>query len=254
MYSDVHELNYSKIKTYLECPLLYKYKYMDGRKEGLVPASSLGVSIHRALEEYHRNSNDPSEILAYYDDCWLGAGYKSAGEQMEYYLKGQKMLERYAEHEYERTSTVDSTEREFIFQEGKWTIRGKIDRTDKHTDGTWEVIDYKTGEDIDFEAKITDSLQLGIYAVGAQRAWNLKKGKASFYFTAFDKKESANFEDFDEKAILAKFIEVGEKIEAGLFEPDLSHCQHCAFRNRCEKSSCPDPEPEGPDFSGNNPA
>ena len=33
MYSDVHELNFSKIKTYLECPLLYKYKYMDGRKE-----------------------------------------------------------------------------------------------------------------------------------------------------------------------------------------------------------------------------
>ena len=38
MYHDVHELNFSKIKTYLECPLLYKYKYMDGRKEGLVPA------------------------------------------------------------------------------------------------------------------------------------------------------------------------------------------------------------------------
>ena len=90
MYSDVHELNFSKIKTYLECPLLYKYKYMDGRKEGLVAASSLGVSIHRALEEYHRNSNDPSELLSYYDDCWLGAGYTSAAQQMEYYLKGKK--------------------------------------------------------------------------------------------------------------------------------------------------------------------
>ena len=89
MYSDVHELNYSKIKSYQECPLLYKYKYIDGRKEGLVPASSLGVSIHRALEQYHRHSNDPSELLSYYDDCWLGAGYSSAAEQMEYYLKGE---------------------------------------------------------------------------------------------------------------------------------------------------------------------
>ncbi|MBR3632521.1 MAG: PD-(D/E)XK nuclease family protein [Elusimicrobiaceae bacterium] len=253
MYNDVHELNFSKIKTYLECPLLYKYKYIDGRKEGLVAASSLGVSIHRTLEQYHRHSNDPSELLAYYDDCWLGAGYKSAAEQMEYYLKGKQQLEKYAEREYARKTTVDSTEREFIFTEGKWTLRGKIDRTDKHPDGSWEVIDYKTGDDIDLEAQITDSLQMGIYAIGAQRAWNIKKGKASFYFTAFDKVVSAPFEAFDEAKILGKFIEVGQKIEAEQFEPDTSHCATCAFRNRCEKSICPDEEKE-PDFSGNTPA
>ena len=254
MFHDVYELNYSKIKTYLECPLLYKYKYIDGRKEGLVAASSLGVSIHRTLEEYHRNSNDPSELLSYYDDCWLGAGYKSAAEQMEYYLKGQKQLEKYAEHEYERKTTVDSTEREFIFKEDKWTLRGKIDRTDKYPDGSWEVIDYKTGDDIDLDLSITDSLQLGIYAIGAQRAWNMKKGKASFYFTAFDKVVSAPFEAFDEKKILGTFISVGEKIEAGNFEPNTSHCADCAFRNRCAKSVCPDPEPDKSDFSGNTPA
>ena len=39
MYSDVYELNYSKIKTYLECPVLYKYKYIEGKREGLVHAS-----------------------------------------------------------------------------------------------------------------------------------------------------------------------------------------------------------------------
>lgn len=90
MYSDVYELNFSKIKTYQECPVLYKLKYIEGKREGLVPASSLGVSIHRALEAYHKESNDPSELLSYYDDCWLGAGYASAGEQMEWYLKGKK--------------------------------------------------------------------------------------------------------------------------------------------------------------------
>ncbi len=253
MYSDVHELNFSKIKSYLECPLLYKYKYIDGRKEGLVPASSLGVSIHRALEAYHAQSNDPAELLSFYDDCWLGAGYTSAGEQMQYYLKGKKMLEVYAQREYERKTTVDSTEREFIFQEGPWTLRGKIDRIDKHPDGSWEVIDYKTGDDIDLNAAVTDSLQLGIYAVGARRAWNLQKGKATFYFTAFDKTVSAPFDAFDEKAILGQFIAVGEKIAAGCFEPDGTHCPDCAFRHRCEKSTCAE-ELSAPDFSGKTPA
>lgn len=239
MYSDVYELNYSKIKSYLECPLVYKYKYIEGKKEGLVPASSLGVSIHRALEAYHACSNDPSEILSYYDDCWLGAGYKSAGEQMEWYLKGKKMLEDYAQAEYSRKTTVDSTEREFIFTHGEWTLRGKIDRVDKHPDGSWEVIDYKTGTDVDLSLPVTDSLQLGIYALGAQRAWNMKNGRASFYFVAFNKKVSASFEAFDADKILSTFIAVGEKVRDNIFEPDCTHCSACAFNTRCEHAKLP---------------
>jgi len=240
MQSDVRELNYSKIKTYQECPLLYKYKYIDGKREGLVPASSLGVSIHRTLEEYHSRSNDPSELLSYYDDCWLGAGYASAGEQMEWYLKGKKMLEMYEQAEYERKSVVDSTEREFIFEEGGWIFRGKIDRTDKLPDGSWEIIDYKTGTDVDLSIPVTDSLQLGIYAVGARRAWNIQKGKATFYFTAFNTRRSAPFEDFDEEKIIRTFTEVGQKIEAQEFSPNHAHCAQCPFNTRCAQAVLPE--------------
>ena len=239
MQNDPHELNFSKIKTYRECPLLYKYKYIEGKREGLVPASSLGVSIHRTLEEYHRQSNDPSELLSYYDDMWLGAGYASAGEQMEWYLKGKKMLETYAQREYERKTTVDSTEREFIFQEGEWTLRGKIDRIDKRPDGSWEVIDYKTGTDVDLSQPITDSLQLGIYAVGARRAWHLERGKATFYFIAFDQTQSAPFESFDEQKILETFIKTGEKIVAEDFSPNTANCANCPFNTRCESAVLP---------------
>lgn len=233
MYSDVHELNYSKIHAYQLCPLLYKYKYMDGRREGLTPASSLGVSIHRTLEEYHRHSNDPSELLSYYDDCWMSAGFTSAGEQMEWYVKGQKMLEVYREHEYERKTTVDSTEREFIFEESGWTLRGKIDRIDKWPDGSWEVIDYKTGTDVDINQAITDSLQLGIYAIGARRAWNMKQGRATLYYIAFDKKVSASFDEFNEQKILDTFFSVGKHIEAGEFAPNHEACAACLFNRRC---------------------
>ncbi len=242
MQSDPHELNFSKIKTYRECPLAYKLKYIDGKKEGLTPSSSLGVSLHRTLEAYHSQSNDPSELLSYYDDCWMGAGYKNAGEQMEWYLKGRKMLETYQAREYERKTTVDSTEREFIFQEGEWTLRGKIDRIDKLPDGSWEVIDYKTGTDVDLTAPVTDSLQMGIYAVGARRAWNMQQGKASFYFVAFDQVHSAPFEAFDEQQIIDTFIQTGKRIVAQEFEPNTAQCANCAFNTRCDKAVLPPQE------------
>ena len=147
------------------------------------------------------------------------------------------MLETYAEHEYERKTTVDSTEREFIFEEKPWTFRGKIDRIDKHPDGSWEVIDYKTGTDVDVSLAVTDSLQLGIYAVGARRAWNLQKGKATFYYVAFDKTVSEPFEAFDERKILDTFIEVGKKIEVNDFEPNLAQCENCPFNGRCTQQA-----------------
>ena len=231
------ERNYSKVKTYRECPYLFKLKYVLGKREGLIPATSLGVSIHRTLEAYHAQSNDPSELLRYYNRYWLGAGYSSAAEQMEYYLKGKRMLEVYEQNEYSRNSTVHNTEKEFIFDYEGWTFRGKIDRIDKLPDGTWEVIDYKTDAVVDENFDIKQSLQLGIYSIGARRAWNMQQGKATIYFVAVDKKVSADFSIFEEKQILDTFISAGESIEAGEFEPNTSHCALCLMNNRCPYST-----------------
>jgi len=231
------ELNYSKVKTYSDCPYLYKLKYVEGKREGLSAATSLGVSVHRTLEQYHANSNNPEDILRYYNRFWLGAGYSSAGEQMEYYLKGRNLLEVYAKHEAERKTEVEATEKEFIFDYDGWTFRGKIDRIDKYPDGTWEVIDYKTDAAVDENYDIKSSLQLGIYSVGARRAWNLQKGKATIYFVTLDKKISADFDSFDENKILTTFIEAGKKMENMEFDPNTEHCQFCLMNNRCPFSS-----------------
>jgi DNA helicase-2/ATP-dependent DNA helicase PcrA len=231
------ELNYSKVKTYRECPYLFELKYVMGKREGLGPATSLGVSIHRTLDAYHSRSNDPSELLKYYNRYWMGAGYSSAAEQMEYYLKGQRMLEVYGQNEYSRVSTVDATERELMFDYEGWAFRGKIDRIDRLEDGRWEVIDYKTDAALDENYDIKNSLQLGIYSIGARRAWNLKKGKATVYFVALDKKISADFDSFDENEILSVFIETGKKINNMDFEPDTKHCPNCLMNNRCQYST-----------------
>lgn len=230
------ELNYSKIKTYKECPYLFKQKYVKGIKEGLIPASSLGVSIHRTLEAYYA-SKSFNGILKYYNRYFISGGYQSAAEQMEYYLKGKAMLEAYAIKDEERKTEVFSTEQEFIFDYQEWTIRGKIDRIDKTGQDTWEVIDYKTDLEPPADFKAQDSLQLGIYSVGAKRYWNMKEGKASIYFVSNNTKTSADFKDFNEEEILETFIKTGELILKEEFSPNQKHCPDCLMRNRCPFSS-----------------
>ncbi|MDR1684525.1 MAG: PD-(D/E)XK nuclease family protein [Elusimicrobiota bacterium] len=230
------ELNYSKVKTYRDCPYLFELKYIKGKREGLTAATSLGVSIHKTLEAYHQKSNDPSEIAKYYNRHWLAAGYKNAAEQMEYYLKGRNMLEVYEQREYGRGSVVNAVEREFIFEYEGWNFRGKIDRVDKLEDGGWDVIDYKTDAAVDEGFDVKKSLQMGIYGIGARRGWGLKEGRASIYFVALDKILSANFNDFNEREILNTFIETGKLIEAREFKPNTAHCARCLMNNRCPHS------------------
>lgn len=229
------ELNYSKIKTYKECPYLFKLKYVKGIKEGLIAASSLGVSIHRTLEAYH-STKSFNGILKYYNKYFISGGYQSAAEQMEYYLRGKKMLEAYALQDENRKSEVFSNEQEFIFDYKEWTIRGKIDRIDKLDQNTWEVIDYKTDLEPPVDFKAQESLQLAIYSVGARRYWNMKEGRASIYFVSNNTKVSADFKDFDEETILEIFVTTGEQILKEEFEPNLEHCKNCLLNKRCPLS------------------
>lgn len=236
--NNYHELNYSKIATYSFCPFLYKLKYIEGKREGLVPATSLGVSIHKTLEEYHTYSNNPEDLLVYYNRCFLGGGYTSAAEQMEYYLKGKRIIEDYARNEKDRKSEILGCEEEFIFEYQGWKFRGKIDRFEQLPDGSYHVIDYKTDSKINDNFDVSKSLQLALYCIGTKRAWGKTKGKASIYFVALNKIFSIPFESVKEEEVLKHYIEVGEKLEGTDFPPYTASCQQCLMRMRCPHSSC----------------
>lgn len=238
--NNYHELNYSKVATYLFCPFLYKLKFIEGKREGLVPVTSLGVSIHRTLEEYHTYSNDPENLLIYYNRCFLGAGYSSAAEQMEYYLKGKRIIEDYAKREQYRDSEILGCEKEFQFEYRGWKFRGKIDRFEKLPDGTYHVIDYKTDAKINENFDVTKSLQLALYTVGTKRAWGKTQGKASIYFVALNKIFSIPFEEVNEETVLEKYIEIGNKLEGTDFPPCTQSCAQCLMRMRCPHSIHPE--------------
>jgi DNA helicase-2/ATP-dependent DNA helicase PcrA len=234
MIFDPYELNYSKVHTYQDCPLLFKYIYVDGRRAPLTPLSSLGISIHKALEAFHADEyRTGEEMVSCFDDVWLGAGYKDAQEQMEHYLRGKRMLLAYARAEEERKSLITCVEKMFDFPYKQWRIKGTVDRIDRHPSGEYEVIDYKSGPEIRTGEELKKSLQLGVYAMGAKMAFGLTPSMISWVFLYHEKRLTAPYDPAFDEVVLEQFVKVGEGIVAGKFEPRREFCSICPLGHAC---------------------
>lgn len=238
------ELSYSQVRTYLDCPWLYKLRYEDGWRTAWTPASSLGVSIHRALERFHRLEPPAgeSELSDAYEAGWLGEGYASASEQMEWHAKGGEILRAYWAAESGRPARIVAVEREFAFPLEAHTVRGMIDRIDRRPDGSIEIIDYKTHLDLVAEDEVARDLQLRTYALGARECLGLEPAWLTLYYVAAGRRISVPYDPSGEAEVRELFARIADLISHGKsFTPDTTHCPSCPLRLRCAYSTAKEP-------------
>jgi putative RecB family exonuclease len=189
-------LSYSSYRAYAECPLRWKFLYIDRLPETPRGYFTFGRVVHSVLEElvrpllmpgarrlpsgdaqrtlddWHTGGAGPvsslpmtrEELLAAYDRAWLSDGYTSPEEETRYRALGRDLLLRYyARFLTERPNPVAVEEH----LEAKWdgiTIHGYIDRIDRTPEGGLEIVDYKTSRELSGD-DARDSEQLSIYQV-----------------------------------------------------------------------------------------
>ena len=76
-------------------------------------------------------------------------------------------------------------ERSFSFRIGPHLLRGRVDRVDRHPDGSYELIDYKTGR-ARTPSQLKDDIQLSLYQIGARESWKLDSSRQSYYYVLDD--------------------------------------------------------------------
>jgi DNA helicase-2/ATP-dependent DNA helicase PcrA len=109
-----------------------------------------------------------------------------------------------------------------------------VDRVDKHPDGSYELIDYKTGR-----AKTADDLrqdiQLSIYQMGAREAWKLETSAQSYYYVLDGEKVPVEHSEEELERVRSTVAEIGDGIMAHEFEPRPSPeiCPFCDYRIVC---------------------
>ncbi|HVL64022.1 MAG TPA: ATP-dependent DNA helicase, partial [Actinomycetota bacterium] len=112
-------------------------------------------------------------------------------------------------------------------------VRGRIDAVYVGEDGVWELVDYKTGREPD-EDDPTARLQLAIYALAAQRMWNVEPDRlrVTYFYLGSGRADATPATDLEttEEDLLALF----ERAQGRTFVPRPSGlCFGCDFRRFC---------------------
>ena len=149
--------SYSKMSMYEECPLKYKFKYIDKIKEEPKYYFAFGNSIHHALEFLYAVKAPPfpgiDELLTAFKKDWglksyLEKGYKDPLRADEDYQKGLEMLKNYYRHHDGKFKLPFLLEYSTDVEVDGLLVRIIADKIEYQGNGEIVLVDYKTGKDV----------------------------------------------------------------------------------------------------------
>ncbi|HEV7774466.1 MAG TPA: ATP-dependent DNA helicase [Conexibacter sp.] len=228
-------LSASDIDTYRTCPLKYKFARVFRIPQEPTLNQRFGILVHQVLERFHGDDGPRTvdEMLGLLDAGWRRGGFGGSEQEIQLRGKAADALTRYCERFEAEEAQPTFFERSFSFQLGPHVLRGRVDRVDRLPEGGWELIDYKTGRP-KTPAQLEQDVQLSLYAVAAQEAWQLGEARGAYYYVLDDAKvpvpEAAGRDWIEEVA-----TEVAEGILSQGFEPTPSYtaCGMCDYRLVC---------------------
>jgi len=169
--------SYSAISTFENCPLAYKFRYVEKRPEAFTTIEArMGSVVHEVLHWAYGKHEIPaaisvSELEERFRNLWENLDWENirivreGRLRGEYFQAGLGMLIAFRERVMSRDDRISThLEESFHLDLDKNTgFRGVVDRIARSPGGALQVIDYKTGRTV----APTDTLQLPAYALFA---------------------------------------------------------------------------------------
>ena len=179
-------LSATDIDVYRTCPLRYKFARVFAIPREQTLPQRFGILVHQVLERYHSQlANEeatagveaireptPDKLMTLFETGWRRLGFGDSNEERQLHEKAVAALERYHERFAGEHGSPVWFERSFSFRIGPHLLRGRVDRVDRHPDGSYELIDYKTGR-ARTPSQLKDDIQLSLYQIGARESWKL---------------------------------------------------------------------------------
>ena len=222
--------------TYRACPLRYKFGRVLRIPQPPTVAQRFGIVVHQVLERWHaQGGTELGELQGLLQAGWRRSGLVGAAEERRLWGRAQDAMARYHARTTAETGSPIWLERGFEFRLGRHTLRGRVDRVDRHPDGSYELVDYKTGRPRT-PAELREDVQLQLYAVAAEDAWGLREPpRQSYHYVLDDEKVPVDAAGTERERITSTVAEVAEGVLAQEFEPTPSYatCAACDYRLTC---------------------
>ena len=228
-------LSASDIDTYRLCPLKYKFARVFRIPQEPTIHQRFGIAVHQVLERFHTTGGGTrEELMELFEISWRRGGFGDTDDEQQWRQRARDALERYWELDRRSESEPVWFERSFSFHIGPHLLRGRVDRVDRHPDGSYELIDYKTGK-AKTEEDLREDLQLSIYQMGARESWQLETSAQSYMYVLTGERVPVEHSEGELQRVRATVSEIADGIMQQEFEPTPSEeiCSFCDYRIIC---------------------
>ena len=245
--------SHSKINSFENCKLQFKYKYIDKVKVEVEDTveTYLGTRVHEALEKLYRDLRFEKKIslddlIDYFNRKWednwkdnikiVNTDYT----QDNYRKMGERYIRDYYNHhkpfDQGRVLGLETQDHLPLDEHRKYTYHICIDRLMDMGNGVYEVHDYKTNKDLPPQEELDQDRQLAMYALWVKTQFkDFKKVRLVWHYVAFDKEMESFRSDQQLEQLKMEVLDRISEIESTQdYPPEVTNlCQWCLYQEIC---------------------
>jgi len=191
--------------------------------------------MHQVLERFHQyGGGTREELFDLFETSWRRGGFGDTDDELQFRERALEALDLYWESCRDDAGEPVWFERSFSFKLGDHVLRGRVDRVDRLPDGSYELIDYKTGK-ARTEDQLREDVQLSLYQMAANESWGIETSAQSYMYVMTGEKVPVAHSPEELERVRNTVEEIGEGILRQDFQPTPTQeiCSFCDYRIIC---------------------
>ena len=245
--------SHSRINTYENCPLQFKFKYIDKIKDITGIEAFMGSQVHEAIHYIYKKVKTGEIpalklVLKYYKELWR----KNFNEKIRivrkefsaknYFNTGEELIEKYYHNHKPFKENIIGMEKRVIIDldgNGKHILTGFIDKLiHNKEEGVYEIHDYKTSKWLKSQKELNEDKQLALYSIGVKKLYpDAKNIILKWHFLRHDVIKTSSRTEEEIKELKEKVIKIIEKVEKEDEWPAKKSglCGWCGYNGLCSE-------------------
>jgi RecB family exonuclease len=250
-----NQFSFSRLKTFHQCPLRYRYRYLAGRREAFRSLETfLGSTLHSVLEWlYDRREHGESpplesaleELARRWREEWTEdiAVVRVGGSADDAFRDAREMLSLFHRSTFarDRSSTVALEQRFTVPLAADMFFSGVADRIGRTDGGRLFVVDYKTSRSPGTPEEFSEGLQAQLYAGCALRRTDEAEALAGYHYLRLGSTSWHLVSRSRAEQLLGRFAELAQAARDAAEFPARPGvlCAWCGFNAICPQARVP---------------